>query len=115
MNKRKPIIVCLCGSTRFKLAFEEANAEATIQGFIVLAPGVFGHFSGLDLPKERKEALDELHLRKIDLANEVWVVSPNGYIGDSTRAEIEYAKSVEKPVLYWPQDWPTKLPEEGDN
>jgi len=109
--KTKPTIVCLCGSARFKLAFEEANAEATMQGFIVLAPGVFGHLLGLDLPEERKEALDELHRRKIDLADEVWVVSPTDYAGDSIRSEIEYAKSINKPVLYWPKDCNVKTDE----
>ena len=92
-------IVCLCGSTRFKTEFEQANQRFTREGRIVLAPGVFGH-AGDPLTDEEKVRLDSLHLDKIDLAHQVFVVNPGGYIGDSTRHEIAYAMSVRKPVLY---------------
>jgi CBS domain-containing protein len=68
-------------------------------GWIVLAPGVFGH-SGDPLTDADKVRLDELHLRKIDLADRVLVVNQNGYVGESTRREIEYALSTGKPVQY---------------
>jgi len=92
-------IICLCGSTRFRTEFEQANQKFTREGRIVLAPGVFGH-SGDSLTEDEKWRLDLLHLDKIDLAHQVFVVNPGGYIGESTRREIAYAKSVGKPVIY---------------
>ena len=92
-------IVTLCGSTRFKAEFEAVNRRETLAGRIVLAPGVFGHADGIELSAAEKAALDELHLRKIDLADRVIVVAPGGYIGDSTRREIAYAEAAGKPVV----------------
>ncbi|WP_020580171.1 hypothetical protein [Actinopolymorpha alba] len=94
-----PRIVCLCGSTRFRDEFAVANRQQTLAGRIVLAPGVFGH-SGDSLTEDDKARLDELHLRKIDLAHSVLVVNPGGYIGESTRREIEYARRTGKPVAF---------------
>jgi dienelactone hydrolase len=96
----RPRVVVLCGSTRFKTDFEATNRTLTLAGHIVLAPGVFGHADGIQPTDAEKTALDELHLRKIDLADEVIVVSPGGYIGDSTRSEIAYAERIGKPVGY---------------
>ena len=87
-----PEVVCLCGSTRFKKQFEQANRHYTRQGWIVLAPGVFGHADGIELSEDEKAALDKLHLAKIDAASLVVVVTDHaGYVGDSTKAEILYA------------------------
>lgn len=94
-----PFIVCLCGSTRFRKEFTEVNRRETMNGRIVLAPGVFAH-DGDPLSDEDKERLDELHRHKIRLADGVIVINPGGYIGDSTRREIEYAKAVGVPVIY---------------
>lgn len=96
----RPKIVALCGSTRFRDEFTAANRDLTRQGVIVVAPGVFGH-SGDPMSVEEKTLLDELHRRKIDLADEVLVVSDaSGYYGDSTRSEIEYAEKPGKPVRF---------------
>jgi dienelactone hydrolase len=92
-------VVCLCGSTRFRVEFTEANRTLTMAGFIVVAPGVFQH-DGDPLTDEEKEILDKLHLRKIDLADSIFVVNPGGYIGDSTRREITYALRSGKHVRY---------------
>lgn len=92
-------VVCLCGSTRFRDKFTEANRRETMAGRIVVAPGVFAH-SGDPLTDEDKRRLDELHLRKIDMADSVLVVNPGGYIGDSTRREIAYAERTGKQVDY---------------
>lgn len=107
-NGTRPTIVVLCGSTRFPEAFRKATATETLAGKIVVSIGcnmrtdtdLFG-----DLPDEQladiKTRLDELHKRKIDLADEVLVVSDaSGYYGESTRSEIEYAEKVGKPVYY---------------
>lgn len=108
----RPRVVALCGSTRFKAEFGWANRVLTLAGYIVVAPGVFGHADGIELTDEQKAALDALHLRKIDMADEVIVVNPGGYIGDSTRAEIAYAKQVGKPVGYL-GDVPAEIEEDG--
>lgn len=102
-SKDRPRIVCLCGSTKFRNAFAVANRSETIAGRIVLLVGFFGH-SGDTLPSaEDKEMLDELHKRKIDLADEVLVLNVGGYIGASTRSEIDYAVAHGKPVRYLEQ------------
>ncbi len=100
-------IVCLCGSTRFSEEFQKAQLSETLAGKIVLTIGcnmraddeVFGIMSEQER-SEIKAKMDELHLRKIDLADEVLVLNLGGYIGESTRREIQYAKSTGKPVKY---------------
>ena len=101
---KQPTVVCLCGSTRFRDEFVAVNRRETLAGRIVLAPGVFG-WSG-DLPEQDcisgpvKIALDELHLRKIDLADEVLILNVGGYIGESTHRELEYARAQGKQVRF---------------
>ncbi len=91
-------VICLCGSTRFIKEFQDQYGRLTDEGYIVLTVGrvVPQH----EQPCERKAKLDELHLRKIDLADEVLVLNIGGYIGESTRNEINYAESKGKPVMY---------------
>jgi hypothetical protein len=96
----KPPIICLCGSTKFKREFEIANREATMSGAIVVAPGVFGHADGITLSEEDKNKLDALHFEKIRMADHVWVICPGNYIGESTRREIEFAKTLLIPVTF---------------
>ena len=106
LSQSKPRVVCLCGSTRFKDAFDEATYQETMAGRIVLSVGFFMHATGnrhgenVGATPEQKIALDELHKRKIDLADEVYVLNVNGYIGSSTRSEIDYAIAHNKPVRY---------------
>lgn len=93
----RPRVVCLCGSTRFYAAFQEANFRETMAGKIVLSVGFYPHSDGqehgehIGITPEQKEALDQLHLCKIDLADEVLVLNVGGYIGTSTAREIAYA------------------------
>ena len=75
-----PTIVCLCGSTRFKDDYIAANRRETLAGKIVLSVGMFGHDEGIDMDGPVKKMLDELHLRKIDLANEILVIDPVGIV-----------------------------------
>lgn len=96
---KKPVIVCLCGSTRFRKEMAEENRKQTMMGRIVLAPGVFAH-DGDPLTLEEKKMLDELHFRKIDMSGKVIVVNPGGYIGESTSREIAYAETSGKPVEF---------------
>ena len=93
------VVVCLCGSTRFRTEIAEANRVATMAGKIVLAPGVFSH-AGDPITDEDKVRLDRLHFEKIDMADEVLVVNPGGYIGEGALREIEYAERTRKPVNY---------------
>ena len=97
----KPLVVCLCGSTRFEHEFIEANKNLTLAGFIVLTVGVFGHSLSEPLSEETKIKLDELHKRKIDMCDIVYVINPNGYIGDSTNSEIVYASELDKTIYYF--------------
>ena len=95
----KPKIICLCGSTKFKDSFEYHNMIETLSGNIVLSVGCFMHHDGVPI-QHMKNQLDELHLRKIDIADEVFVLNENGYIGGSTRNEIKYAKSKNKKIRF---------------
>jgi len=97
----RPRIVCLCGSTRFDGAFRKANLDETLAGRIVLTVGCDTHSDQtLGLAAEVKERLDELHLRKIDLADEVLILNVGGYIGESTGRELAYARQLGKPVRF---------------
>ncbi|MER5200486.1 hypothetical protein ACWD3J_44265 [Streptomyces sp. NPDC002755] len=101
----RPPIVVLCGSTRFWDALTEAALYETAAGRIVLAPvgnPATPHPLWADPARadRLKRLLGDLHLRKIDLADDVLIVNPGGYIGDSTRREIAYAQSLGKPIRY---------------
>jgi hypothetical protein len=102
----RPKIVCLCGSTRFYQAFQQANYEETMAGRIVLSVGFYPHAAkevhgeGVGATSEQKEALDALHFRKIELADEVLVLNVGGYVGDSTRREVRHAYTLDKPVRW---------------
>ena len=101
-------IITLCGSTRFKNEFMEVQKRLTLEGNIVISVGLFGHSGDHEVWEDMDEGtltktkamLDDMHLRKIDLADEVYVINVGGYIGSSTKAEIEYTKSAGKPVRY---------------
>lgn len=92
-------IVCMCGSTKFKEDFLEWNKILTLKGWIVLMPGVFGH-AGDEISIQQQIQLDQLHRHKIALADIVFVVDKDNYIGVSTRAEIDLATSLNIPILY---------------
>ena len=89
----------ICGSTRFQTEIQDVNRQLTLAGHVVLAPGVF-HHKGDKVTPEQKRQLDRLHIYKIDLADLVFVVNPDGYIGESTEKEIRYAVAVGKKVEY---------------
>lgn len=100
-----PTIVCLCGSTKFRAEFEQANKQETMKGNIVLTVGCFprlqnGVWDYETVTIEQKVELDLLHLRKIELADEILVLNVGGYIGPSTSNEIRHAKLLGKPIRY---------------
>ena len=101
-------VVTLCGSTRFKDEFMEAQKRLTLEECIVISVGLFGHSGDNEVWENMdegtmtrtKEMLDDMHKRKIDMADEIYVINVGGYIGSSTRSEIEYAKATGKVVRY---------------
>ena len=94
-------VITLCGSTRFKEAFLEQQKRLTLEGNIVLSVGLFGHSGDGEVWTEGiKAMLDDMHKRKIDMADEIFVINVGGYIGESTRSEIAYAESTGKAVRY---------------
>ena len=99
MNEFK--VITLCGSTRFKEQFIEMQKKLTLEGNIVISVGAFGHCGDNEVWTDGKKAmLDRMHLAKIDLADEIFVINVGNYIGDSTHNEIEFAKSKGKRVRF---------------
>ena len=94
-------VITLCGSTRFKDAFLETQKKLTLEGNIVISVGLFGHSGDDEVWKEgTKEMLDNMHKRKIAMSDGIFVINVGGYIGDSTRSEIDYAIRNGKTVEY---------------
>lgn len=102
----RPNVVCLCGSTKFWEQFRDQGLRLTLEGVIVLSIGISAPdsitFANPDSPETRKikAKLDILHLRKIDMSDEILVLNVGGYVGESTEREIEYATSLGKAVEY---------------
>ena len=107
MQGKYPVIT-LCGSTRFKDQFMEAQKKLTLEGNIVISVGLFGHSGDQEVWEnmdegtltKTKEMLDDMHMRKIDMADAIYVINVGGYIGSSTKSEIEYATAHGKEVRY---------------
>ncbi|MBR6863349.1 MAG: hypothetical protein IKM75_00670 [Bacteroidales bacterium] len=94
-------VITLCGSTRFKEQFLEAQKQLTLEGNIVISVGLFGHSGDDEVWADGvKMMLDDMHKRKIDMADAIYVINPGGYIGESTRNEIEYARRNGKEIMY---------------
>ena len=94
-------VITLCGSTRFKEEFLAEQKRLTLEGNIVISVGLFGHAGDEEVWKEGvKEMLDDMHKAKIDMADEIFVINPGGYIGNSTKSEIDYALAAGKGVKY---------------
>ena len=94
-------IITLCGSTKFKDDFLRIQKELTLLGNIVISVGLFGHSGDKEVWSENtKKMLDDMHKRKIDLADAIYVINKNNYIGKSTQSEIDYAKSQNKEIIF---------------
>ena len=99
-------VVNLCGSTRFKDAFAETQKRLTLDGCIVISVGLFGHSGDLEVwdgmdegeLSSTKKMLVDMHKRKIDMADEIFVIDVDGYIGESTQSEIDYARGKGMPI-----------------
>ena len=101
-------VITLCGSTKFKEQFINVQKELTLKGNIVISVGLFGHSGDTEVWEnmdegtltKTKEMLDDMHKRKIDMADEIFVINVNRYIGESTKSEIEYAQRIGKKINY---------------
>ncbi|WP_408010292.1 hypothetical protein ACJROX_08375 [Pseudalkalibacillus sp. A8] len=94
-------VITLCGSTKFKKQFREAEASLTLQGQIVISLVFFEQSEGIEIKEEQERLFKEIHFRKIDMADEIFVIDVDGYIGSSTSKEIEYALKTKKTVRYY--------------
>ena len=100
INKNKYNIITLCGSIKFKDEFMKVQEKLILDGNIVLTPNFFNNIKKEEIDLETKRMLDEMHKQKIDMSDEIYVINFGGYIGESTKTEIEYAKTKGKKVSY---------------
>ncbi len=98
MNKYN--VITLCGAIKFKEEFEKIQEELTLAGNIVLTPNFFHSVKKEEINNEIKNMLDEMHKQKIDMSDEIYVINVGEYIGESTKSEIEYAKTKNKKISY---------------
>lgn len=101
------MIITLCGSTKFKEEFAQVASDLTKQGHIVLAPAVFHHADVVELTAEDKIRLDNLHKQKINMSDAIFVINKDGYIGESTFSEIDWAERMGKEI-YFLEELPKK-------
>lgn len=94
------MVITLCGSTRFKDEFLAVQRDLTLQGHIVLSVGLFGHADNEDLTLEEKVRLDNLHKEKINMSDAIFVINKDGYIGESTYSEIDWANRMKKQIFF---------------
>ena len=93
-------IITLCGSIKFKDEFMRIQEKLTLDRNIVLTPNFFNNIKKEEIDLETKKMLDEMHKQKIDMSDEIYVINVGGYIGESTKSEIEYAKRKGKKISY---------------
>lgn len=102
VNKYK--VVTLCGSSKFKDVFEEVERSLSLGGYIVLRPSLWHHQNKDDEEiindPEKMKMLMDLHRKKIDISDAIYVINEDNYIGEATQAEIDYARSLNKPIMY---------------
>lgn len=99
VNKYK--VITLCGSTRFMDIFHKVEHDLTLKGYIVLSVEVFEKMTGEEISKEQIDLLNDIHRKKIDISDAIFVIDMHGYIGEATKAEIEYAESLGKEIYYF--------------
>ena len=97
---KKYNIITSCGSIKFKDEFLKVQEKLVLEGNIVFTPNFFDNIKKEEISLETKEMLDKMHKQKIDMSDEIYVINQGGYIGESTKLEIEYAKSKGKKVTY---------------
>lgn len=98
--KHKYNIITLCGSIKFKDEFIKVQEKLTLDGNVVFTPNFFTSIKKEQIDEKTKQMLDEMHKQKIDMSDEIYVINFEGYIGESTKSEIEYAKIKGKKISY---------------
>ena len=93
-------VITLCGSIKFKNEFIKVQERLILEGNIVFTPNFFNSIKKKEINEKTKKMLDEMHRQKIDFSDEIYVINLDGYIGESTKSEIEYAKSKGKKISY---------------
>lgn len=93
-------IICLCGSTKFKDIYEKTEKEFALKGYVVITVSCFPSSDNDPRLLKKKDLLDKIHLQKIRMSEEIFVINPGGYIGESTCREIKYAKKLGKTIRY---------------
>lgn len=91
--------ICICGSTRHKDKIQEVQRELTLKGYVVFGMHLFSQDEGIELTKDQIDMLKKNHKLKIDFCHSIYVVNPDGYIGESTKEEIAYAISKGKKIM----------------
>ena len=94
------MIITICGSTRFKDEMLDAAKKLTLEDHIILMPTVFEHADNEELTMEQKIRLDNLHKMKINMSDAIFVVNKDGYIGESTYGEIDWAIKNKKELFF---------------
>ena len=98
-------VITLCGSTKFKDEFIAIQKDLTLKGNIVISVGLFDHSGDNEVWEDGiKEMLDDMHKRKIDMSDAIMVIDVDGYIGESTKKEMEYAKSKGKIIYFYSKE-----------
>ena len=100
MDNKKYNIITLCGSIKFKDKFIKVQEKLTLEGNIVLTPNFFNNIKKEEIDEKTKKMLDEMHRQKIDMSDEIYIINFGGYIGESTKSEIEYVKTKGKKLSY---------------
>lgn len=93
-------VITLCGSTMFKDDFLRQQKRLTLEGNIVLSVGFFEITEDDKLDDDKLKLIKDIHMKKIDMADEIFVINKGGYIGSSTKSEIDYALKNGKIVNY---------------
>lgn len=90
-------VVTICGSMKFKDKMMEVTRDLEIKNKYVVIQCVY---SNDRFNEEEQVLLANLHYKKIDISDVIYVVNVDGYIGTSIKKEIEYAKSLNKKIIY---------------
>lgn len=98
-------VITLCGSTKFREKFDYINRILTLQGNVVISCGVWKHEMNREFQEKEIALLEKIHFKKIDLASQIFVINLNGYVGEHTQLEIEYAKELGKQIIYLEHDF----------
>lgn len=91
------MVITLCGSARFRKEIDEVQKSLALQGHLIFT---IENLESVEITKEIENMLDITHRKKIDLSDAIYVINLNGYIGESTSNEIEYARKNGKEVMY---------------